>query len=228
MIIDNENKQNIMKPSILVGTLTSTSCPTYIKKGKPSSFYESYYAKTNSNNLRSLGRGKGIGKKKIKFSSSHSQAMASTSGGGGKHFMTKPSDTKKQRSGNGRPYTKEGKKTLVASIKAQREAITSKTLTGTLKQPYRYRPGTVALQEIRRYQKSTNLLIRKLLYQRLIREIAQDFEMDLRFQSLALMALQEAAEAYLVGLLEDSNLCAIHAKCVTIMPKESSWHVYTQ
>ena len=92
--------------------------------------------------------------------------------------------------------------------------------SGGVKQPHHYRPGTVALREIRRYQKSTELLIRKLPFQRLVREIAQDFRTDLRFQSAVVMALQEASEAYLVGLFEDSNLCAIHAKRVTIMPKD--------
>eukprot|EP01115_Flamella_aegyptia_P004343 TRINITY_DN1880_c0_g1_i1.p1 TRINITY_DN1880_c0_g1~~TRINITY_DN1880_c0_g1_i1.p1 ORF type:complete len:145 (-),score=83.47 TRINITY_DN1880_c0_g1_i1:64-498(-) len=91
---------------------------------------------------------------------------------------------------------------------------------GGVKKPHRFRPGTVALREIRRYQKSTELLIRKLPFQRLVREIAQDYKTDLRFQSSAIAALQEAAEAYLVGLFEDSNLCAIHAKRVTIMPKD--------
>uniref|UniRef100_A0A8D0R6L8 Core Histone H2A/H2B/H3 domain-containing protein n=1 Tax=Sus scrofa TaxID=9823 RepID=A0A8D0R6L8_PIG len=91
---------------------------------------------------------------------------------------------------------------------------------GGVKKTHRYRPGTVALREIRRYQKSTELLIRKLPFQRLVREIAQDFKTDLRFQSSAVMALQEACEAYLVGLFEDTNLCAIHAKRVTIMPKD--------
>merc|ERR1712123_548415 len=86
--------------------------------------------------------------------------------------------------------------------------------------PHRYRPGTVALREIRRYQKSTELLIRKLPFQRLVREIAQDFKTDLRFQSAAIGALQEASEAYLVGLFEDTNLGAIHAKRVTIMPQD--------
>ena len=90
----------------------------------------------------------------------------------------------------------------------------------SLLQPHRYRPGTVALREIRKYQKSTELLIRKLPFQRLVREIAQDFKTDLRFQSSAVLALQEAAEAYLVGLFEDTNLAAIHAKRVTIMPKD--------
>jgi len=84
----------------------------------------------------------------------------------------------------------------------------------------RYRPGTVAMREIRRYQKSTDLLLKKAPFQRLVREVAQDFKTDLRFQSSAVMALQEASEAYLVGLFEDTNLCAIHARRVTIMPKD--------
>ena len=77
------------------------------------------------------------------------------------------------------------------------------------------------MREIRRYQKSTELLIRKLPFQRLVREIAQCFKCDLRFESAAVGALQEAAEAYLIGVFEDANLCAIHAKRVTIMPKVS-------
>ena len=85
----------------------------------------------------------------------------------------------------------------------------------------KYRPGTVALREIRRYQKSTELLIRKLPFQRLMRELAQDLgKMNIRFQSGAIMALQEASEAYLVGLLEDANLCTVHAKRVTTMTKD--------
>ena len=104
------------------------------------------------------------------------------------------------------------------ATKAARKAAT--TMTGGVKKPHRYRPGTVALREIRRYQKSTELLLRKLPFQRLVREVAQEYKTDLRFQSSAVMALQEAAEAYLVGLFEDTNLCAIHAKRVTIMPKD--------
>jgi len=88
------------------------------------------------------------------------------------------------------------------------------------KKARRYRPGTVALREIRRYQKSTDLLIKKAPFQRLVREVAQDFKADLRFQSSAVMAMQEASEAYLVGIFEDTNLCAIHARRVTIMPKD--------
>ncbi|CAI9291551.1 unnamed protein product [Lactuca saligna] len=103
---------------------------------------------------------------------------------------------------------------------ATKAARKSAPVTGGVKKPHRFRPGTVALREIRKYQKSTELLIRKLPFQRLVREIAQDFKTDLRFQSSAVAALQEVSEAYLVGLFEDTNLCAIHAKRVTIMPKD--------
>ena len=88
---------------------------------------------------------------------------------------------------------------------------------------HRYRPGTKALMEIRRYQKTTDLLISKLPFSRLIREIANTIiprGKDLRFQTSALLALQEASEAYLIQLFEDTNLCAIHAKRVTIMDKD--------
>ena len=98
--------------------------------------------------------------------------------------------------------------------------MTAPPVWGGIKKPHRFRPGIVALRQIRKYQKSTELLIRKLPFQRLVREIAQDYKCDLRFQTTALMALQEAAEAYLVGLMEDTNLCAIHAKRVTIMPRD--------
>ena len=91
---------------------------------------------------------------------------------------------------------------------------------GGVMRPPRYRPGTIALREIRRYQKSTELLIRKLPFQRLVREIAQEFKTQMKFQAAAIGALQEAAESYLVGLFEDTNFCAIHAKRVTIMPKD--------
>ncbi|TRM67719.1 histone-fold-containing protein [Schizophyllum amplum] len=92
----------------------------------------------------------------------------------------------------------------------------------------RYRPGTVALREIRKYQKSTDLLIRKLPFARLVREVALDMMTDttqygdagLRWQSSAILALQEATEAFLVHLFEDANLCAIHAKRVTIMARD--------
>ena len=112
------------------------------------------------------------------------------------------------------PAGKTPKKQL--ATKAAKKSVT----TNTIKKPHKFRPGTVALREIRKYQKSTELLVRKLPFQRLVREIAQEYKTDLRFQSSAVLALQEAAEAYLVGLFEDTNLCAIHAKRVTIMPRD--------
>ena len=92
--------------------------------------------------------------------------------------------------------------------------------TGGLKKPHRWPPGTVALREIRKYQKNTDLLLRKAPFQRLVREIACDIKSDLQMQSMALLALQEALEAYLVGLFNDTNKCTLHAKRVTIMPKD--------
>merc|ERR1712230_83674 len=110
------------------------------------------------------------------------------------------------------------------AAKTPKKAMASKSKStkspGGVKRAHRFRPGTVALRHIRKYQKSTELLIRKLPFQRLVRYIANDFKTDLRFQSSAVLALQEAAEAYMVGLFEDTNLCAIHAKRVTIMPKD--------
>ncbi|XP_034015778.1 histone H3.2-like [Thalassophryne amazonica] len=95
--------------------------------------------------------------------------------------------------------------------KAQRKQLANKATwksapaTGDVKKPHHYRPGTMTLRAIRRYQKSTNLLIRKLSFQCLVREIAQDFKTDLRFQSFVVMALQEASEAYPVGSLQISS-----------------------
>ena len=128
--------------------------------------------------------------------------------------------------------TKQTARRTRESGKQPRKPLKNKTLrktlqnprgpkTGGIKKPMRYRPGTVALREIRRYQKTAELLIRKLPFARLVREIAQDFKTDLRFQREAIATLQEAAKAYLVGLFEDTNLCAIHAKRVTIAPRHS-------
>ncbi|PPQ99034.1 hypothetical protein CVT24_003594 [Panaeolus cyanescens] len=98
----------------------------------------------------------------------------------------------------------------------------------TARKPRRYRPGTKALKEIRKYQKSTELLLQKLPFSRVVREITEEMTTDtnfrdsasLRWQSSALLALQEATEAYLVHLFEDANLCAIHAKRVTLMTRD--------
>ena len=103
---------------------------------------------------------------------------------------------------------------------AQKKTIHEARMQGRLVKPHRYRAGTAAPKDIRHFQKTTALLIRRLPFQRLVREIAQDFKTDLQFQSVAILCLQEAAEAYLVGLFEDANLCTIHAKRVTIIPKD--------
>ena len=102
----------------------------------------------------------------------------------------------------------------------QKRKIHEARMQGRQVKPHRYRAGPVALQDIRHFQKTSVLLIRKLPFQRLVSEIAQDFKTDLRFQSAAILCLQEAAEAYLVRLFDDANLCAIHAKHVTILPKD--------
>ncbi|XP_067281990.1 histone H3-like centromeric protein A isoform X2 [Pseudorasbora parva] len=86
---------------------------------------------------------------------------------------------------------------------------------------HRFRPGTRALMEIRKYQKSTDLLLRKAPFSRLVREVCQTFSRDhMMWQGYALMALQEAAEAFMVRLFSDANLCAIHAKRVTLFPRD--------
>lgn len=85
------------------------------------------------------------------------------------------------------------------------------------KRKIRFKPGTVALREIKRYQKSTEMLIPRAPFQRLVRDICGGIDNELRFQANALVALQEAAEAYVVGVLEDAGICAIHAKRVTVM-----------
>ncbi|KIK07800.1 hypothetical protein K443DRAFT_151025 [Laccaria amethystina LaAM-08-1] len=88
------------------------------------------------------------------------------------------------------------------------------------KKAHRFRPGTVALREIRRYQKSTELLIRKLPFQRLVREIAATYRSELRFQGKAVLALQDASEAYLIALFEDVQAAATHAKRITVEVKD--------
>ena len=104
--------------------------------------------------------------------------------------------------------TKQTARKQTSGGKAPRKSISNKAARKSapvemgIKKPHRYRPGTVALREIRKFQKSTDLLIRKLPFQRVVREIAGEYKSDLRFQSQAVLALQEAAEAYLVGLFE--------------------------
>ena len=90
----------------------------------------------------------------------------------------------------------------------------------TVKKPHRYRPGTVALREIRKYQKCTELLCLKTPFRRLVREVIHEINNALRLQEKAAVALQDGAEAYLADLFTDANLEALHAKRVTIQPKD--------
>ena len=121
------------------------------------------------------------------------------------------------------------RKTAAGKVPARKQLATkaarrSSPTAGGVKKPHRYRPGTVALREIRRYQKSTDLLIRKAPFSRLVRELAQNLKektgADKLWMSTAVLALQESNEAYLVGLFEDTNLCTIHSGRVTIQPKD--------
>jgi len=131
-----------------------------------------------------------------------------------------PSDPKK---GRGRPSTSTPVQRLKTNKKQTVKSPARKTPLGKeTYRPRKYRPGTRSLMEIRKFQKSTNLLIPKLPFSRVLREICYNVcnGRDFRFQSQAIMALQEAAEAYLVTLFEDSLLCTIHAKRVTLMPKD--------
>ena len=90
----------------------------------------------------------------------------------------------------------------------------------------RWKPGTVALREIRQYQRSTELLTRKGPFRRLVRAIGaelfgySEFKKGLRYNSVACDMLQHAAEAYAIGVMEEGNLCCIHAKRVTVAPKD--------
>ena len=125
--------------------------------------------------------------------------------------MARTKQTARKSTGGEAPHKRLATKAARKSAPAQ----------GGIKKPHCYHPGTVALREIRRYQKTTDLLIRKSPFVRLVRELTQKVKKsDLCWQSSALLAQQEASEAYLVGLMEDTNLCAIHAKRVTIMPKD--------
>ena len=98
---------------------------------------------------------------------------------------------------------------------------TKKRSQGSVRKPRRFRPGTVALREIRKYQKSTELLIRKIPFQRLVREVVYELKgKDYKFQSTALLALQEASESFLVNMFEQCNHIAIHGKRVTLQVKD--------
>lgn len=107
--------------------------------------------------------------------------------------------------------------TKTMSTTAARKSVTSSLSLGSQKP--KFTPGAVALKEIRKYQKSSDLLIKKLPFQRLVKHLSS-FEESFRFQSSAMVIFQEAAENFLVGLLEDAYRCAVHAKRVTLFPKD--------
>ena len=96
-----------------------------------------------------------------------------------------------------------------AKLDKEREEKTKKT-----------RQGLKALKEIKKYQSSTEMLIRRLSFQRVVKEIVQKIQEDLRLWSTAILVLQEVGDMVLLGLLEQSNLCMLHARRVTIMPKD--------
>mmetsp|Transcript_17073 Transcript_17073/g.37949 ORF Transcript_17073/g.37949 Transcript_17073/m.37949 type:complete len:139 (+) Transcript_17073:28-444(+) len=114
-----------------------------------------------------------------------------------------------------------GNRPRAGKSKAPRKSTVSSTSKIQSPAKRRYRPGERALREIRFYQKNTDLLIRKLPFARLVKEVqTYFFRREYRWQATAMLALQEAAEAHLTGVFEDANLCCIHAKRVTVMPKD--------
>ena len=134
------------------------------------------------------------------------------------------------------PPRKQTQKAPVKGGKQPRKHISHKVLrkgimsTGGIKKPHRYQPGMVVLREIRQYQRSTENLIKRTPFQKLIREISQEYcicpdgpgtpSIQVHFQSTVIAALQEVVENFIMGLFEDVNLLAIHARCVTIMPRD--------
>jgi histone H3 len=156
--------------------------------------------------------------------------------GGMKRQLAPSSRVKSERNSAGTPpiasqkqtAIKKGPRKAIASRVAHKSGIVGAKLAkkqlnenGAMKKTFRWRPGTVALREVRKLQKSTESLIAKAPFRRLVREVAEaKFKTGLRFASTALDAIQEATEAYVVNLLEDANLCALHANRVTAMPKD--------
>ena len=132
------------------------------------------------------------------------------------------------RPASSKPPVKGGKQPQ--KLLSQKLLCLGTTPTGGIKKPHGYRPRLVALREIRRYQKSTECLIKRSPFQKLIWEISQEYcicpqgpgtlSMQVRFQSTAIAALQEAAENFIVGLFEDINLLDVHTKRVTVMLRD--------
>ncbi|XP_053203417.1 uncharacterized protein LOC128388088 [Panonychus citri] len=139
-----------------------------------------------------------------------------------KQFSSNASKVQKARKSTGVGFSGTPLATKLAAKRGKTIGKGKKDIRDMIKfKPRRYHPGVVALREIRKLQKRTDLLIPRNPFLRLVKEIAMDYSLaQLRFQSAALTALQEAAEAFLVRLFEDTQLCAIHAKRVTIFPRD--------
>lgn len=103
---------------------------------------------------------------------------------------------------------------------AKKEVSSQRASGNGTKRQHRWRPGTVALREVRKYQQSTDMLIQRAPFRRLVREIVSTFKDTIRMSSSALEAIQEATEGYIVNVLNDANLCTIHAKRVTLFTKD--------
>ena len=106
------------------------------------------------------------------------------------------------------------------SIAVKRMKSEKKKSDASAKKPSKFRPGTVAIRDIKRYQKGTEMLLRKLPFQRLVREIAQTSKDGVKFAASAVLAMQEATEAHMINLFADTCLCAIHGRRVTIQPRD--------
>ena len=153
---------------------------------------------------------------------SKASQSSSSSGDASQRILTKKGISPKRRSLAGRvslPSKRSSSSSYMSPAIEQNGRIIK---SGGVRQAKRYRPGTVALREIRYFQRSTQLLLRRSPFHRLVREVAQKMMVrgDIMWQSSALEALQEASEAYLIGLFEDTNIVAINAKRVTIMPRD--------
>lgn len=140
-----------------------------------------------------------------------------------KERKRKPVSTKRKT-----PENKEDEKTSKRKVKVTlkggkaHDKVKSKNTEGKVMKKRRFKPGTRALQEIRKYQKGTELLIRKLPFQRLVREIAQDFSPSegIRFTKSALEALQEGTEIFLTDMNAMAYLISLHSKRVTLQPRD--------
>jgi histone H3/H4 len=135
--------------------------------------------------------------------------------------MARTKQTARKSTGTPKPLAATGGKAPRKQLVSKAARKTAGASEGAAKK-HRYKPGTVALREIRRYQKSTDTLIRRLPFQRLCRQICRELTSghEIRFQSAALRAIQEATEAYILTIFENARLSSIYAKRSTILPRD--------